>query len=222
MKRFIGVIGGIFFVLAFTEWGYADSGRFAVTGKVSTLGLGGEVTIPIVPNLNTRLGINAFGYDYRGTEGDIKYDLDLQLRSFSGLLDWHPFAGSFRLSGGLLVNQNELSAQARFTTDQLIGGTIYRPAQIGTLRGSIGFDDLAPYVGIGWGNAVGEDKRWRFVIDLGVVFQGSPRVSLTADGLLAADPAFQADLARERKELAEGLDAFRFYPVVAFGISYKF
>ena len=223
MKRLvIMVMSGVFFVLAFAGLGYAGSGGFAVSGKVSTLGVGVEVTTRITPRLNARLGLNAFDYDHSVTEGGIKYDLDLQLRSFSGLLDWHPFAGSFRLSGGLLVNRNEFSAQAGFTTPQLIGGRTYTPAEIGTLRSNIGFPGLAPYVGIGWGNAVEEGRRWGFVIDLGVVFQGSPDVSLTADGGLVADPIFQADLAREREELAEGLDAFRYYPVIALGISYKF
>jgi len=222
MKRFIIVMSGVFFVLAFTKLGYADSGRFAISGKVSTLGVGAEVTTQIIPSINARLGINVLGYDYSAIEGHVRYDIDLQLRSFSGLLDWHPFDGSFRLSGGLLVNQNKLSMKARPTAPQRIGDKTFTPEQIGTLRGSIGFRDLASYVGIGWGNAVEEDRRLGIVIDLGVAFQGSPNVSLTADGTLATVPTFQAELAKERRELADGMDAFRFWPVIALGVSYKF
>lgn len=222
MRKSIFILSGILLVLIPSKWGYAESGRFAVGGKVGTLGLGGEITAGITSNINTRVGINGFSYDYSGTEGDVEYDIDLKLFSASLLLDWHPFGGGFRISGGLLINQNELDTQARPMTSYTIGNTTYTPAQVGTLRGSIDFNDMAPYAGIGWGNAVGKDKKWGVTFDIGVVFQGSPKVSLTADGLLASDPTFQANLKREEDELQDALDEFEYYPAIAIGITYKF
>ena len=224
MKRcFIVVLTGAFLVLVFGGLAYADSGRFAVSAKpISTLGLGVEGTARILPKLNARLGINYFLYTYDEEADDIDYDIDLNLFSGAVLLDWHPFAGTFRISGGFLLNKNELDMDARPNEPVEIGDQEYAAADVGTLSGDLDFRSVAPYVGIGWGNAVGEDKRWGFVCDLGIVFQGSPDADLAATGPIASDPTFQADLAREEENLEDDLDFFKYYPVISFGISYKF
>ena len=209
-------------VLVFGGLGYADSGRFAVAGKLSTLGVGAEVTTRITSNINLRFGANAFSYDYSDKESDIEYDFDLDLLSGSVLLDWYPFHGGFRLSGGVLVNQNELDMEAKPTLSYTIGSKTYTSDEVGTLEGSMDFKAVAPYAGIGWGNAVGKNKKLGFLFDLGVVFQGSPDVELVANGLLTPDPTFQADLAREEQDLKDELDKYKYYPLVAFGINNKY
>jgi hypothetical protein len=224
MKKWsVVVLIGAFLVLVIGSVAYADSGRFAVSAKpISTLGLGVEGTAQILPKLNARLGMNYFPYTYSAEQDDVDYDIDLNLFSGSALLDWHPFAGVFRISAGLVLNGNKLDMEARPKEPVEIGDIEYDPADVGTLSGEIDFNSVAPYVGIGWGNAVGKDKRWGFVCDLGVVFQGSPDVSLAASGPIASDPTFQEELAREEENLQDDLDVFKYYPVISFGISYKF
>lgn len=201
---------------------YADTSRLAIGVKNSTLGLGGEVTARITSNVNARLGINAFGLDLDGEISDIEYDFDIDLLSYSALLDWYPFKGSFRVSGGILVNESEVGLSTTPVIPLMIGGTIYTPAEIGVLSGTLGFDNVAPYVGIGWGNAFGKDKRWGFVSDVGVAFIGSPDVNLSANGLMAADPAFQANLAMESADIEEYLGDFKFYPVCSLSFFFRF
>lgn len=221
-KSIIIFLAGILCFLVFGGSGYADSGRFAVAGKLSTLGVGVEITTYMTSNINLRFGVNAFSYDYSGKESDVKYDFDLDLLSGSVLLDWHPFHGGFRLSGGGMINQNELNMEAKPTISYTIGTKTYTFSEVGTLTGKMDFDKIAPYAGIGWGNAVGKGKRWGLTLDLGVIFQGSPDIDLVANGLLASDPSFQADLAKEKQDLEDDLDEFEYYPVIAFGITYKF
>ncbi|MBI2437829.1 MAG: hypothetical protein HYV36_03325 [Lentisphaerae bacterium] len=85
------------------------------------------------------------------------------------------------------------------------------------------FKHFAPYFGLGFGNAVLDaDKTWGFVFDIGVILQGSPSVDLSADGAMANNPIFQMALAQEESEVQDDADVFRFYPVLAFGISYQF
>ena len=211
-----------FLMLFISSNAMAESGRFGVAVKASTLGAGVELITRISPNINGRLGGNAFSYDYDGTESDIEYDLELDLRSVSAILDWHPFSGGFRLSGGLLLNKNEVNAVATPTVSYDIGGTLYTATDVGTLSGKIDFNSLAPYAGIGWGNALGEDKRWGLAFDLGVVFQGSPDADLTATGPLAANAAFLAELAKEEQQLQDEVDDYEYYPVVSIGVTYKF
>lgn len=221
-KKGIAVVSMLLLVFLVAGIGYAESGEFAVALKAGTLGLGPELTAGITDQINARIGLNVFSYDYSSTESDIEYDFDLNLFSVAALVDWHPGAGGFRLSAGILINGNDLDAEATAKGTYTIGNNVYTGAQIGTLKGNIDFNSIAPYIGIGYGNAVGKDKRWSFVFDLGAAFQGSPDVTLTADGPISTDAAFQADLEKERKDMEDDIDQFKIYPVIAIGVSYKF
>lgn len=201
---------------------YAEADRFALTAKAGTLGLGLEGITSVNSKLNARVGVNAFQYDYNGTESDIKYDFDLDLLTFSALVDWLPFDNGFRLTGGVMVNKNSLDLSAETAGTYKIGDTTYTSGQVGSLTGDLIFDDLAPYVGIGWGNPFGKDSNWSFSVDLGVMFQVSPDVSLSANGTLASNAAFLDELAREEDNLESETDNFEFYPVISFGVTYKF
>ncbi|VAW84617.1 hypothetical protein MNBD_GAMMA16-552 [hydrothermal vent metagenome] len=202
--------------------GGAGAASFAAAAKVSTLGLGVEVTTNLLPDVNARVGFNTFNIDRDATEDGIDYEIELEMQTVTGFIDWHPFTTGFRTTLGLVVNGNELNMKARSATSYDIGGTVYTPAQVGTLTGVVGFDNIAPYLGIGWGDAVGADKNWSFVFDLGVLFQGEEDINLSADGLLANNAAFQADLEQEKQQLEQDLDDFELFPVLAFGVSYKF
>jgi len=202
----------------------AEMPELAIGVKASTLGFGGDVIVKATDNLNARLGVQGFTYDVNKTESGIEYDADIKLLSGLVTADWFPFGGCFHLSAGALVNGNKVDAtgKAQGGTTFNIGGTIYTAAQTGALNANIDFNTLAPYVGIGWGNPVKKDSGWSMFFDLGVAFQGSPDVELTATGPIASDPTFQANLARERAELEDDIDEYKYYPVVSIGVSYNF
>jgi hypothetical protein len=201
----------------------ADTGDFALGIKASTLGAGAEGIVGILPSLNLRAGANALSVDFDINTSDIDYDVDADLLSFPILLDWYPFKKSgFRISAGALINKNEADAEATSQATYTIDGTDYTAAQLGTLKAKVDFKEVAPYVGIGWGNAFGKNKRWSLTCDFGVVFQGEPNIDLAATGPIATDPTFQADLAQEKQELEDELEKYQYYPVIALGITYKF
>ena len=197
--------------------GGAAADGFGLGVKAGTLGFGVEGTFGLSENLNLRTGINDYSYSQDETEGGIRYDGKLELSTIALLLDWHPFAGTFRLSAGLMNNKNALRLSATPTANQTIGGTSYTPADIGTLSGDVTFKSTAPYAGIGWGNAA---RRGRFggVFEIGAMFQGKPKVSLRASGGLVS----QADLNAEAQEAQTDLDDFKIYPVISLGLSYRF
>ena len=200
---------------------YASAEGAGIGLKVSSLGIGAELTKSLTPRLNVRVGGNFFNYSYSGFEDDIDYDFDLKLKSFTGLLDLHPTGGSFRISGGLVANSNKLEAVGVTTGTYSIGNGSYTPSQVGTLTGKIDFKKSSPYAGIGFGNGA-KGKGLGVIFDLGVVFQGSPQVSLTATGTASSNAQFQNDLRREQTSLQEDLNQFKYYPVLALGISYRF
>jgi hypothetical protein len=187
----------------------------ALSARLSTLGYGVELTRALSPKSNLRFGLNNATFDRSATESGINYSMDLRLSSGSLLYDWHPFSGGFHTSLGVLYNANKLDAQAITTEPVTIGDTTY-PA--GTnLTGRIDFNRGAPYLGVGWGNAVGARKKTSFTFELGVVFQGSPNVKLNASAGVS-----QSDLDKEERELRDELAEFKHYPVVTFGFGYKF
>jgi len=207
-------------VMLWSSVSYAQG--IAVSGRVSTLGLGIEITKSFTETINIRLGGNYFSFSSDGTTDEIDYERDINLRSASISTDWFPFEGGFRMSGGLLFNGNGLNSTAKPAVEFNIGDIAYPSIQVGILTGEMNFREFAPYLGVGWGNAVGEDKKFGIVFDLGIVFQGSPDVNLSASGLIALDPTFQRDLAEEEKNLEEEYEDFKYYPVISFGVTYRF
>jgi len=200
----------------------ANASGFALGARVGTGGYGLEATQSLSPNVNARLGFNTYNYTYSTTESDIDYDAELKLQTTSLLLDWHPFSGVFRLSGGLIHNQNKLDLTGTPTGTTTVGNGSYTPAEIGILTGNVGFKENVPYVGIGWGNAAAQDKHFGFNFDIGVIIQGSPSVQLSSNGTLANDAAFQAELQQEQQDLEADLQDLKYYPVISLGISYRF
>jgi hypothetical protein len=202
----------------------ADPGGLAIAGKVSTLGLGGDVITNVAQNLNARVGVNWLSLNIDGKESDIEYTFGIDLLSFSGLLDWYIFKDSFHISGGLFYNQNEADMTAKLAGSYTIGGVEYPAGQIGTLSGKLTYDqELAPYIGIGWGNPITSKGRLSLMFDLGVLFTGSPNVDLSAN---ATDPALQnqlnANVAKEEADINDSVKDFKFYPVVALSLFYRF
>lgn len=193
--------------------------------KIGTLGAGLEFGRQMNNKTTLKLNVNAFNYDYDDTEGGIDYDFELKLMTAGLLVDYHPSTeNNFRITGGFFYNGNEVDATGRLsnTANTTIGVGSYTSAQIGTLKGMIDFDEFAPYIGIGWGRLVDAKRNGRFTFDLGVVFQGSPDVTLNANGTLAANAAFMADLKAEELDLEKELDDFEYYPVVSIGYIFNF
>lgn len=188
---------------------------FRVAPRISTLGAGLEVAKGFTPNFGVRAGFNYFTYGYEATESDVAYDIDLELRSFGVLADWHPFKGAFRLSGGLLINGNGLSGKAKPTAAVKIGDTDYNLTSIDL---DISYNTLAPYFGLGWDTTFGDTDNWGFAFDLGLIYSGSPEASITTSGANVAP----ADLSKEKEELQNDLDSLKWWPVISAGLVYQF
>jgi hypothetical protein len=196
--------------------------EFAIGAKAGTLGLGGDITTDLIPQVNLRAGVQWLDFGFDAQLGDVDYTLDLNFLNPLVLVDWYPFKGSFRISGGVLFNGTEIHLKAQSGQSIEIDGTTYTQAQIGTLRGDVDYRPVAPYVGIGWGNQLGKEGHWGLATDLGVAFTGSPSVDLSATGPIAADPTFQTQLAQQERDIQDKLDPFKFYPVLSISLFYRF
>lgn len=208
---------------------FAMSNTFAATGvsaDLGTTGLGLHVTMPIMKDLNARVGGNFFNYSYDSSTSDLSYRLKLKLQTFDALLDWFPMSNSFHVTGGLVFNGNKFDAHGKPNAagNYTINGNTYSSDTVGTIDGKIDFRNVAPYLGIGFGNPVAS-KGWGFVSDIGVTFQGSPRSSLASNNCQAGATIcdqFAADVATENVRLQDKVDDFKLYPVVRVGVRYTF
>lgn len=192
--------------------------------RAGTTGVGVDVGWELAPALGARVGLSGMKFSASFDTDDVSYDSRVKLANLNALLDWSP-AGPFRLSAGLIGNRNEadLTGEARggsFT----FNGNVYSASQVGSLAGTVKPGrSLAPYLGIGYGNVW--TKGVNFYLDVGVVFQGSPKVDLR----LSCDPsasaqcaAAQSDLEAEARKVQDELEKFRYFPVVNLGITIGF
>ena len=190
--------------------------------SVSTLGLGLEGGVRLNEFAGLRAGGNWFGIDFDDSYDDVDYEVDLELNSLGLVVDLHPFRGGFRISAGARLNLNEADLIGRLNEPVTIGGTTYAPAEVGTLRGDVEFERLAPYVGIGYGGRLWNDQV-EVAFDLGAMYHGSPDVDLRGEeGTLAGTPAFEADVEEEERAIEDDLEDYRFYPVVGLSVTWRF
>jgi hypothetical protein len=203
---------------------------WAVTPEISTLGVGATVTKSITPNVNAKLGINGLGISQDISASNVDYKADLNLFNVSTLIDYHPWQkGGFRLTGGLVFQDNNLEGTGKASNGTInINGRDYNSTdQLTSVKAKVSFaNSVAPYIGIGWGNAVKPGKRWGFSANLGVMFAGSPKVALTPTFGQNADEALKTqinnDIEAERKKQESDLNWLSIYPVFSVGISYQF
>ena len=191
-----------------------------LSAKVGTLGVGGDVTVGVSDYFGVRFEVNGFGWSPSWKEDEGTIHGDFEWLSYGALLDCYPAGGGFRLTGGVLMNKNKVKLTADLAKPVELDGTDYA---LSDLSGEITFADTAPYVGIGYGNAVGAGQRWHFTCDFGVMFQGEPKISASAK---ASDPAMQGivdeAMANEVADIQDDANAFKYYPVIAVGAAFKF
>lgn len=206
----------------------ADKSRsgVGVTGKIGTLGYGAELNFGSSDSFSARIGLNAFNYKYNANSSSVNYDFKLQLQTVSALADWYPFEGGLRTSVGLLYNNNKATLNAvPGAGGYTINGVTYTSAAVSSLQGTMSFNKVAPYLGIGWGNPVAKGKGWGMTSDFGVLLQGSPKTNLIATCGASLTPTqcntLQTNVAAENAKLQNDLSNFKFWPVISVGISYQ-
>ena len=189
--------------------------------RASTLGAGLEVGGKLNSHLRLRGLINGWDVNHDNTTDNIHYDGKLKLASAGAQLDYYPSEnGGFYVTAGLYGNSNKVRETATPTNNTRIGSVTYTPAEIGTLSAHGRFKHTAPYLGLGWD--FGSTGPVYVNLEAGAYFQGHPHVTLTSNGSLAGNPAYQDQLEQERQKLEHDIDDAKTWPVVSLGVRYQF
>ena len=194
--------------------------------RAGTTGIGGDIAFDLVPTLSARVGYSWLNFNASVDSTDTSYDGKTKLSNGNLFLDWAPLGPLFRVTGGLILNANkvDVTAQANGGTYTL-GGTTYSAADVGSLTGTVkSGKSAAPYLGIGYGRVAGAGVN--FYADLGVMFQGTPKATLTSTCGPATPAALcsqiQASTALEAIDLQDSIKNFKYYPVASIGVTIGF
>jgi len=207
--------------------------------RFSTLGLGMEAATPVTERSNIRVGFSAMNYHDTTDQDGVTYDGQLRMRAFEAHFDWFLFGGSFHISPGFQVNSGKpLTADASVPAGQTfsLGDSTYEsdPADPVSGTGELNLNTVSPTLMMGWGNLVPRsDSHFTGYFEFGVAYQGSPSVKLKLAGSacdsggincrsVSSDPTIQSNLKSQEDKLNNNLSWFRFYPLIAVGIGYKF
>ena len=190
----------------------AGSAQAAGAGlRIGTTGLGADFGWEIAPTLGGRLGVSAGNWSADFNTSDVNYDAKLKLGNVNAFLDWSPF-GPFRLTGGFIANNNKVDLTGNPGFDATVSGTV-KPS-----------NSFAPYLGVGYGNVW--TRGVNFYFDVGVMFMGSPKASLSVTCGPTASPAqcaqAQSQVAAEQARVEDELKRFKYYPVANIGITIGF
>ena len=203
MKRALLLIG------ALAVCGSAHA--IGIGAKVGTTGIGGDVAMSVFPLVDARLGWAGGSLSRSYSTSGASYDGKMKLNNLNALLDFHPMGPLFRLTGGVIFNDNKYDAT----------GT---PNGIpGSYSASVKGNSAAPYLGVGWGRVAGMGVNW--YADLGAMFMGSPKATITANcsGLSAAQcTTLQNQATTEQSALQDKINSFKVYPVLSVGFTIGF
>jgi len=202
-------------ILAVVLVAAAGSTQAAGVGvRAGTTGLGADFGWDMAPTLGGRIGLSGMNFNTDVDTSDVRYDAKVKLANLNLFLDWSPL-GPFRITAGFIANNNKVD----LTGQPSSGGSF--PAG-SSLTGTVKPDkDFAPYLGVGYGNVW--TKGVNFYFDLGIMFQGSPQVSLSCQPSGSAQcVAAQSQIAAEQQRVQNELDKFKYYPVLNLGITIGF
>ncbi len=159
--------------------------NISIGTQVGIFGIGANAKYKIDDQFGVRAGFDMFSIkDYEVTEDEVKYNFDVDLQDIMLIADWHPWNGSFRTSGGVIVNNSSMDGDIvpniqGNTIDFTFNGTdySYQTDELGSISTLAEFDPVAPYVGIGWDTSFDKDSGFGFTFDFGLAFQGSIKTS---------------------------------------------
>jgi hypothetical protein len=198
----------------------------AVAVKAGTEGIGLEFELGLSEHFGARLQLDGGSISRHINRTDVDYDARLKLSNALALADWHPLAGSWRISAGLAYNNNKFDLAGTASGGSFtINGNTYPAASVGSLQGSLDFTRLNPYVGTGWG--ISPRGHGLFgSIDMGLLYQPNHvSLAVACGSAIQGTPAcsqLAADVAAEQARLQNQTHSVRYWPVLQLGIGWRF
>ncbi len=182
---------------------------------VSTIGHGITLEKPLLYDFSVRVTTGALSVSQQSTYDTTSYTTTTRYSNVGVIADYRPYAGRYRISGGLVFGNDRIDNVARDTTGFMrVGNGLYPVSGTGTVNARVRFDRPSLYAGVGTGTGLIRGLALEF--DAGALVRNGT-ASAVASGPLANDPAFRADLRRLQGELRTRVVV----PVLSVGLVYR-
>ena len=158
----------------------------SVGAQAGIFGLGLNLKGKFSDTIGVKVGFDQFTYNDITIEDDeVKYNFDVDTKDMLATLEYHPWMSSFKVSGGVLINNSVLDGDITPNTkgvDRLVfdfNGNHYDYAlsELGSIHTKVDFDPVAPYAGFGWDTSFNKKEGFGFTFDVGIAYQGSAKSS---------------------------------------------
>jgi len=202
-----------------------NSSSYSVIYKLGTLGLGVDFEYMFNSTLGVRANFNGFSYRVNGIMlGDNEYSFEGDLVSSGVVLDYHPWQNAFRLSGGVYNHKSKITGVVKPTSGEVtVGDKTYPSMQIGAINTNINFNQVNPYMGLGFSSA--SKNGWHFMADIGALYVGTPKATLSAkaaDGFEGLQYILDDQAKIEEDKINNTLEKYNWYPVLSVGVQFKY
>ena len=195
-----------------------------ITPEVSTIGYGASVGFGFTPLFGVRLAAHTGSYSRDLHKESIAYNGKLKLSNYEALIDIYAPAGGFRLTAGVAGNNDKIDLASKPGQTITVNGVPYPSDAVGSVTGDVKFNKTSPYAGVGFGHKPSGGRGFGLTFDLGVLYQGSPKLAVQAHPTNPAlvPPSFYTNLEAERAKTENDIRNYKYYPVVGIGFSFGF
>jgi hypothetical protein len=181
----------------------------------STLGDGITLERPLLFDLSARVTTGFLSISDQTTYDNNPWTSTFHENNVLVAMDWRPYGGRWRLSGGLLLGGDHVDKVAQSVNgNYVLNGNTYAATQAGVVSGRVSFAQPAIYLGAGAGTGI--LKGLTIAFDAGIVIRNGT-LSTNATGPLQGNPQFEADLATTAAQFRTRL----VQPVIGVGLVYR-
>jgi len=181
----------------------------------STIGTGITLEKPLLYDFSLRLETGTLSTSQQFSYDGNPYTSTNHYGNVAVIGDYRPYAGRYRISGGLVFGNDRIDNVARAENATLrVGNGVYPVSGTGRVSGRVSFSRPSIYAGVGTGT--GLIKGLALTFDAGALVRNGTATA-NATGPLANDPAFRADLERLRNEQRTHVVV----PVFSVGLVYR-
>ena len=185
--------------------------------------IGGSAVWRFSDHVGARAGFGWTEWSRDGTSiAGITYDTKIRLMGEPLTLDIYPWKKhSFYIAFGWFFNQNQLTGTAGQDGTIIIDGHPIAIQPGRSISMKIEQQPVNPYLGIG-GNFLYFDHahHWALGGELGVIYTGDPKVSLSRSG--APEPVLDAVLNGAQSRLQNYANQYKWLPLVALKLNFSF
>lgn len=188
---------------------------WGVALQVGTLGLGVNLAHALYSDyLDIRGQYNFLPIGQQTISGN---SMDINFNTLGLLLDYKPFGGVFRFTGGLYYDGRNVSTS---------GNNLDINGASATGTTGINFPTIAPYLGIGvgsYGASTMDKKGFLVAFDAGILFsQANAYANVQCNSTGGDCSNFSADTQTYLNQLNSSFAAFPYYPVLSLSLGYRF